>query len=340
MAIDTAPEISVIVPTFDRPEAIERCIAALLAQRTEHAFEIVVVDNHPHSGSTAACAARFPSVRFIPEPTPGLSQARNTGLHAARGHILVTTDDDVLTPPDWLQTLTAPLFQALFDPTSTLAATTGNCLPVKIETPAEVLFEAYGGLRHGDTPATFDAHWMTQWRIGFPHLWRIGTTANAAFLASALRQLSPPKTQLAPFDTLLGAGTPAGAWEDIDCFYRLLLAGYRIDYIPQAAVLHAHREQLDALTRQLCAYRRGETAFLTLILLRHRDLRALGQAFLWIPYWRLRLLLRELALRARGKRCFPFRLLWTENLAYLAGPSALWRTHKHEPRCRCHNRPA
>jgi GT2 family glycosyltransferase len=330
------PEISIVLATFDRPRSLARCLDALQLQHSTRSFEILVVDNHPQSTLTASLKPRYREIVWLQEPIPGLSRARNLGIAAASGSTLVTTDDDVIPPPGWLERLTAPLFHG--DPN--LAATTGNCLPLKVDTPAEALFEAYGGLRHGDLPATFDAAWMAQWRVCFPQLWRIGTTANAAFLASALRQLSPPKTQLAPFDTLLGAGTPAGAWEDIDCFYRLLLAGYRIDYIPQAAVLHAHREQLDALTRQLCAYRRGETAFLTLILLRHRDLRALGQAFLWIPYWRLRLLLRELALRARGKRCFPFRLLWTENLAYLAGPSALWRTHKHEPRCRCHNRPA
>lgn len=316
-----APEITVVVPTFDRPEALDRCIAALLRQQTPRIFEIVVVDNHPQSGLTAPLPARYPSVRFVQEPNPGLSNARNAGVQAARALIIVTTDDDVLPPPQWLQTLTAPLFDAHRDPASKLAATTGDCLAMKRETSAEILFEAYGGLRHGDTPATFDALWMSQWHVGFPHLWRIGTTANVAFLASALQNIGP-------FETLLGAGTPSGAWEDIDCFYRLLRAGFSIAYVPDAAVRHAHREQLDALTRQLCAYRRGETAFLCLVLLRHRDLRALGQIFLWIPFWRLRVLLREVGLRVRGRHCFPFRLLWVENLAYLAGPWALWRSWK------------
>jgi len=319
---NVAPEISVVVPTFDRPGAIDRCIAALLRQQTHRIFEIIVVDNHPQSGLTASLPARYPSVRFVQEPVSGLSNARNAGVQAARGTIVVTTDDDVLPPPEWLETLTAPLFEAQRDAASKLAAVTGNCLAIKIETPAEVLFEAYGGLRHGDAPATFDALWMSQWHVGFPHLWRIGTTANAAFLASALQTVGP-------FDPLLGAGTPPGAWEDIDCFYRLLRAGYEIAYIPAAAVRHAHREQVDALARQLRAYRRGETAFLCLMLLRYRDLRAFGQIFLWIPFWRLRVLIREVGLRVRGRRCFPFRLLWVENLAYLAGPWALWRSWKN-----------
>jgi hypothetical protein len=164
---------------------------------------------------------------------------------------------------------------------------------------------------------------MAQWRVGFPHLWRIGTTANAAFLASILRD-----PRVGPFETLLGAGTPAGAWEDLYCFYRILQAGYRLAYLPEAFVYHAHREEMTALTRQLCAYRRGETAFLTLMLVRHHDPRTLGHAFLWIPFWRLRLLRGELQRRLRGNRLFSLRIFWHESLAYLTGPWALWMNRR------------
>ncbi len=321
-----------VICTFERPAALARCLDALLRQQTAHPFEIIVVDNHPQSATTQALVPDFPAVRWLEEPVAGLARARNLGIQAARGTVIVTTDDDVLAPPEWLQQLTAPLFAAAAaaGPANRLAATTGNCLPVKTETEAERLFEAYGGLRHGDRPAAFDAAWMAQWRVGFPHLWRIGTTANAAFLACALRdpRVRPTESGPGPFETLLGAGTPAGAWEDLYCFYRILQAGYSVAYLPEALVHHAHREQLPALTRQLCAYRRGETAFLTLALLRHRDLRALGQALLWIPFWRLRLLLGELLRRLTGRCLFRLRIFWKESLAYLTGPWSLWTARR------------
>jgi hypothetical protein len=125
------------------------------------------------------------------------------------------------------------------------------------------------------------------------------------------------------FDEALGAGSPAGAWEDLYCFYLMLRAGYRIVYVPEAEVRHAHREDEAGLMRQLCGYRRGETAFLTLALTRHRDRRAIGQMLFWIPQWRLRIFCGEVLLRLRGRSKFPFALLWAELLAYLAGPSAL-----------------
>jgi glycosyltransferase involved in cell wall biosynthesis len=309
-------EISLIVATYDRPAGLASCLESLLAQRTARTVEIIVVDNHPQSGAAAPLVEQFPSVRWLQEPVAGLSRARNRGIAAASGTVLVTTDDDVVAPPEWLELLTAPLFRGL----PGLSATTGNCLPPKVVTQAEVLFEAYGGLRHGDRPAEFDHRWLAQWRICFPQLWRIGTTANAAFLTSLFQQ---PEVGL--FETRLGAGSPAGAWEDLYCFYRMLRAGHCVRYLPEAQVRHSHREDMPGLVRQLCGYRRGEVAFLTLILLRHRDGRALGQCLLWIPWWRFSLAAGELLRRLRGGRRFPFSLLWWESLAYLAGPWSLWR---------------
>ncbi len=312
-------EISVVVATFDRPTSLSRCLETLLIQQTSRSFEIIVVDNHPQSHLTEALVQDFPTVRWIQEPVAGLSRARNKGIRASAGTVIVTTDDDVIAVPGWLERLTGPLF----DGTCDLAATTGNCLPWKAETEAETVFERYGGLRHGASVADFDAQWLAKWRIFFPQLWRIGTTANAAFLASLFRNPA-----IGMFETLLGTGTPAGAWEDLYCFYRILRAGYRIRYLPDAQLLHAHREELAQLKRQLCGYRRGETAFLSLVFIRHRDWRILSQLFVWIPKWRLALLLQELRIRIRGQRRFPLRLMWAESLAYLSGPWALWRSHR------------
>ena len=309
-------EISIVIATFDRAVALTRCLDSLLAQRIARRFEIVVVDNHPQSGLTIPPRARYPGVRWLEEPIGGLSRARNRGIAASAGTVIVTTDDDVVAPPEWLDRLTEDLFTGPAD----LAVVTGNCLALRTETAAENIFEAYGGLQHGDLPTDFDAAWLAQWRIWFPQLWRIGTTANAAFRASLFRD---PRVGM--FETRLGAGSPAGAWEDLYCFYRVLRAGYRIRYVPDAQLAHAHREDMAGLTRQLCAYRRGETAFLALVLIRHRDWRAIGQAFLWIPLWRSRVLANEILRRIRGERRFPLGLLWSESLAYFAGPLALWR---------------
>jgi GT2 family glycosyltransferase len=264
---------------------------------------------------------RAPNIRLINEPRRGLSFARNAGIRSARGKFLVFTDDDTLASCDWLENLVAPLFSR-----RDVAAVTGQTLPLKLQTEAEVLFEAYGGLGRGETPAEFDRRWLNSNWSRLP-LWQIGTTANAAFRADIF---SDPAIGL--LDERLGAGSPAGAWEDLYLFYRILQAGHVIVYQPGAKIRHAHRENLPELSQQLQAYRRGEVAFCLLALQREREWRALLHLLLWIPYWRVTQLLGELLRRTRGEKRFQLSMVMREYLAYLSGPASLFLSHRRARR--------
>ena len=307
-----APEISILLPTYDRAVTLERCLHALLQQRTKRSFEVIVVDNAPHSGYTRESVARFPQVRLIVEPRQGLSCARNAGIGAARGEIIVFTDDDTRAAPDWLENLVAP-----FSARPEVAAVTGKTLPMKLETEAEQLFEAYGGLGGGTAAAEFDSEWLGA-KLWWLPLWQMGTTANAAFRASVFGDPA-----VGVMDERLGAGSPVGAWEDLYLFYRILRAGYVVVYEPRAEVQHAHRQGLAQLSKQLQAYRRGEVAFCLLALHHERDWRALLHLLLWIPYWRATQVFGELLRRLRGQKRFRFPMLLREWWAYLEGPAAL-----------------
>ena len=105
--------------------------------------EIVVVDNNPASGLTTPVVAEFPGIVLVNEPRRGLAYARNAGFAACTGEIAVATDDDVTVPPDWLEKLIAPFARP------DVMVVTGNVLPIELETAAQQLFEAYGGLGRG-----------------------------------------------------------------------------------------------------------------------------------------------------------------------------------------------
>ena len=315
------PEISILLPTCDRSALLERCLDALLRQRTTRTFEVIVIDNATHSGHASESVTRFPRVRLITEPRRGLSYARNAGIRAARGEIVAFTDDDTQAAPDWLENLVAPFFAR-----AEVASVTGQTLPLKLETEAERLFEAYGGLGCGKDPAEFNFGWLSSkvWRLP---LWQIGTTANAAFRASVFRH---PAVGL--MEERLGAGSPVGAWEDLYLFYRILRARYVIVYQPSAKVRHAHRQNLTELSEQLQAYRRGEVAFCLLSLKREREWRALLHLVLWIPYWRATQLFGELLRRVHGQKLFRLPMLLREWCAYLQGPPALFLSHRRVQR--------
>jgi glycosyltransferase involved in cell wall biosynthesis len=78
-----------------------------LQEQTLSSVELIVVDNAADAELARRVAefnqaARFP-VRYVPEPRLGVVYARHTGAHAARGDILVFTDDDLTAVPAVLQ---------------------------------------------------------------------------------------------------------------------------------------------------------------------------------------------------------------------------------------------
>ncbi|MCS6986097.1 MAG: glycosyltransferase [Sphingomonadaceae bacterium] len=97
------PRASVIVPHFNQPEHLVRCLQALAAQRIDWGgFEILVVDNGSRL-SLGPLQATWPQVRFLVERERGPGPARNRGAAEARGEVLAFVDADVVVAPGWLQ---------------------------------------------------------------------------------------------------------------------------------------------------------------------------------------------------------------------------------------------
>jgi GT2 family glycosyltransferase len=100
---------SVVIPTYNEASDIEETLASVQAQSTP-ALEIVVVDG----GSTDSTVERLQaysatgSITVIEEGARrGVAAARNTGLRAARGDVVVFLNADVTLPVDFLERLDA-----------------------------------------------------------------------------------------------------------------------------------------------------------------------------------------------------------------------------------------
>jgi glycosyltransferase involved in cell wall biosynthesis len=101
--------ISVAIPTHNRPELLCEALASVVAQ-THAEWEVVVVDD----GSTPPVAEstlrnllgeRFVLVRH--DPAQGIAAAKNAGVVAARGEVILHLDDDDLLTPDALAQIAA-----------------------------------------------------------------------------------------------------------------------------------------------------------------------------------------------------------------------------------------
>lgn len=96
----TAPVVSVVIPTRNRPELLRRCLRAVLDQRTAVAFDVVVVNDR--GCPVDAVVAGAEGVRLIEGPGRGPAAARNAGIAAASGDIVLFTDDDAVPQPGWI----------------------------------------------------------------------------------------------------------------------------------------------------------------------------------------------------------------------------------------------
>jgi len=96
--------LSCVIPTRDRAQMVQCAILSVLAQRC-HCDEIVVVDDGSADGTAALLASRFPQVRLLRLPGVGPGLARNAGVAAATGEIIMFLDSDDEWLPDHVQSL-------------------------------------------------------------------------------------------------------------------------------------------------------------------------------------------------------------------------------------------
>lgn len=100
----SVPAISVVVPTYQRPQLLERALRSI-GEATTATHEIIVIDDSPDgSGFEAArrCGAKYV---FKAGKQRGLSASRNIGLKLATGEFLAFLDDDDFFNPGGLDAL-------------------------------------------------------------------------------------------------------------------------------------------------------------------------------------------------------------------------------------------
>ena len=359
VADDRLPSVSVVIPTIvERTDELADCLTAI--GKSDHPrFEIVVVDNRrqvPAPDPLQAIADGTPGVRLVRQPRPGISAARNAGVAASTGEIVVFTDDDVRVDPSWLRAIATRF--ALHPEEQ---AVTGLVLPAELETPAQLYFERYYGgfaaertfapLSYGvDRPGS--APWRRSTvvarddegaevrRFALYGAGACGAGCNIAFRRTAL--VGPGSSGSEPFDTALGTGTPAKGGEDLAAMIDVLWRGGRIGYEPAALVHHVHRRGYAELRRQMGAYGVGFTAMLTALVLREpAHLLALGAH---LPR-ALDRLVRSSLVRLRGRRPgtdpagdpgsaerrdggYPPELARDELTGYLRGPGNYLRSRR------------
>lgn len=230
------PACSLIICSRNRPRILADSVASVLAG-AEVPAEIVIVDQSNAANPELATLTtdRPCRIRYIWTQSVGLSRANNMGSAAASHELLAFTHDDVLVSPTWIGTLVRAAVAA-----GRRCVVTGQ---VRLTEPEEV-----GGFQltmKGDpSPAIYEG------RVGKDVLLPL----NMAMYRSAVNEVGG-------FDVRLGPGTPFPSAEDNDFGFRLLEAGYRVIYVPEAVVSHRLWRSAESYLPLRWGYGLGRGAF-------------------------------------------------------------------------------
>lgn len=216
------PYVSVVVSTRNRAAMLVDCLRTIMADRSPVPRELIVVDNASTDDTPEVVRAAGElrgdvPVRYLVEARLGLSHARNTGTDAARGQLILFTDDDILVEDGW-----AAAFARAFDD-ERVGGAGGRVLPSWPHEPPTWLRGP-----HAELLTLIDQG--AEPRVLIPPDHPMG--GNMAVRGDIARRLAPA------FDTTLGhQGGLRVAQEEV-AFMRRVGATHDIAYVPDAIVRH------------------------------------------------------------------------------------------------------
>jgi glycosyltransferase involved in cell wall biosynthesis len=222
--------LSVVIPTKDRLEALSETLERLARQRdVPGGWEVVVVDNGSSDGTPEAVQGRdFPvALRVLREPRPGPASARNTGVRAAEGDVVLFLGDDMAPASDDLVAGHARLHrERLEERYAVLGKATWR--------PDKPVSEVMRWLEAGGPQFQF-------YKLQPGPVWTFAYfyTPNVSLKRSLLQRL--------PFDERF----PFAAVEDVELGVRLDADGVVLDFHPELLVHHDHPTPLDASVRRM-----------------------------------------------------------------------------------------
>jgi len=223
-ADEKLPTASIVICSYNGASTVESCLRSMRKLKYPN-YEVIFIDDGS-TDSTQEILRSFPEVRNIRQRNMGLSFARNVGLNAAGGEVVVYTDSDCEADEDWLYYLCLTLVR------SRHAGVGGpNLIPDEGSWIADCVGIAPGG----------PTHVMIDDRTA-EHV----PGCNMAFHANALKQVNGFDPQFRK------------AGDDVDVIWRIQHQGHTIGFAPAAQVWHYRRNTVKAYLNQQRGYGQAE----------------------------------------------------------------------------------
>jgi len=226
------PSVVVVIPAYCRADMVARCVESIRGQRyPSHLLDILVVDDASRDDGKMAAAASGRGARVVTlAKNGGPGAAREAGMRASQSELVAFVDTDCVASPDWLLRLVLEIA----DPAVSAAACRVMTEPdldsisafESVRSPLDM------GIVFGDLDPRGPRFFVP--------------TANMVARRSELERCGGFRTELR-------------VGEDVDLCLRLMAAGGRIRYVPEALVTHEPPRRAREIANRRFAYGRSES---------------------------------------------------------------------------------
>jgi glycosyltransferase involved in cell wall biosynthesis len=227
--------ITVVVPTLDRAEHLERCLRSILAGPVLPR-EVIVVDQSAGDATRLTVERVGGPARWVHQAERSTSVARNRGVELAATEYVALLDDDGEVESGWMEAALAAL-EAFDHPDALFGAI--------VAPPGSEGLDFQVSTHHVAEPTV----WPASAHPALPGFGNNGIVRRDTFLA------------IGGYDARLGPGTPLYGAEDMDLNYRLLRGGHRVASTPALRMVHHQWRDPATIPRLMYGYNLGHSAF-------------------------------------------------------------------------------
>jgi GT2 family glycosyltransferase len=238
------PDLSVVIPTYRRRDALPRALDALARQTLPtDRFEVIVVDDpvEDDAAAVAECVQAKPlpfAVRQLHRERRGVSAARNAGWRAAQAEVVMYIGDDILLRPE-------ALAEHVRCHEREPAATVGVLGPVVWS--SEIRVTPF--MRWLEEGIQFDYRSLRGDEASWAHFY----TSNVSVKRSMLERVGGFDEERFPF-----------GYEDLDVGYRMAAHGFRMIFNRRAVGEHLHQTLVDDWRHRMALTAQAERTWIAL----------------------------------------------------------------------------